>query len=85
MTNKQYPEPKHLVRYYCSCEVHQCLGAVVVVVLYLPCLVIEVCTVASTPTSLPEKTFTSFDAHYGCRSTSAFSGRAQTLQLFLSV
>lgn len=27
MTNKQYPEPKHLVRYYYFCEVHQCLGA----------------------------------------------------------
>lgn len=27
MTNKQYLEPNHLVRYHYFCEVNQCLGA----------------------------------------------------------
>ena len=56
-----------------------------VVVLYLPCLVIKVCIVTSTPNSLPEKTFRSFDAHYDCCRTSAFSGTAQTFKLFFTV
>ena len=56
-----------------------------VVVLYLPCLVIKVCIVTSTPTSLPEKMFRSFDAHYDCCSTLAFSGTAHTFKLFFTL
>ena len=36
----------------------------------------------STPNSLPEKVFRSFDAHRDCCSASAFSGTAQTFKLF---